>query len=326
MKATSLPFFATVSLFVLFLCSASLLSADSVTKEAEENSSSPALSVSVSLSDGSTLKGEISPSVAIELDTLVGQISIPLSKISSLSVSTEAVPSTSGSSLIYHCTFDSIKSILNPEVGPAGRFIDGMFAIGKKGNALLVNPNTPAVEATFPKHFLGTEGCIEFWAKIEDNVIHFGDGGDPLFFSLFDERRNITLLQFAANNGVGRGGLCGAIASWPFGTISRHAATMDYPSILGPGWTDWHHYALTWKASGFPDGSHVKVFLDGRALQVLGGVDDDKVPSRLADMGNHDYTFGIPWNSARVDSRSSHRRFRIDELKIWRIAKTEFAL
>ncbi len=135
----------------------------------------------------------------------------------------------------------------------------------------------------------------------------------------------MTLLQFAANNGFARGGLGGAIASWPFGTVAHWSGVMPYEGVLGPDWADWHHYAMSWKAEGFGDGSFVKVFVDGKPRPVLGGVDDDKVPARLADLPNHDFLLGFPWGRSRVDNRSSKKPFLVDEFRIWKTAKTEFA-
>jgi hypothetical protein len=226
--------------------------------------------------------------------------------------------------LLYHCTFDDVSSVERPAAGPSGVFLGGSFVPGKQGNALRVEKDKAAFEAALPKGFLGPEGCIEYWAKIEGDDPRYVDGGDPLFFSLFDERGAVTLLQFAANNGFARGGLGGAIASWPFGTVAHWSGVMPYEDVLGPDWAGWHHYAMSWKAEGFGDGSFVKVFVDGKPQSVLGGVDDDKVPARLADLPNHDFLLGFPWGRTRVDNRNNRRPFLIDEFKIWNEAKTDF--
>ncbi|MBQ3809444.1 MAG: hypothetical protein II839_01335 [Kiritimatiellae bacterium] len=281
----------------------------------------------VTLSDGSVLKGSLPADATIKLDTLLGPVRIPLSQVSSLAIATEETHSslvTRHSSLLYHCTFDSAAAIEKPLAGPSGTFLGGSFVPGKKGNALRVEKDAAAFEAALPKGFLGPEGCIEFWAKIESDDPRYVDGGDPLFFSLFDERGAVTLLQFAANNGFARGGLGGAIASWPFGTVAHWSGVMPYEDVLGPDWAGWHHYAMSWKAKGFGDGSFVKVFVDGKPQPVLGGVDDDKVPARLADLPNHDFLLGFPWGRTRVDNRNNRRPFLIDEFRIWNEAKTDF--
>ena len=260
------------------------------------------------------------------LDTLLGRVKLPLSKVRSITFN-PSTPSTSStvSTLLYHCTFDSPQSIAHPAAGPAGRFLGGSFVPGKAGRALRVEKDAASFEAAVPKGFLGPEGCVEFWAKIEGDDPRYVDGGDPLFFSLFDERGAVTLLSFAANNGFARGGLAGAIASWPFGTIPHFAWSMDYAKVLGPDWAGWHHYAMSWKAKGFGDGSFVKVFVDGKPQPVLGGVDDDKVPARLADLPNHAFLLGFPWDRSPGDNRRSKKPFLIDEFKIWKTAKTDFA-
>ncbi len=231
------------------------------------------------------------------------------------------------SDLLYYCTFDSPASIEHPAAGPAGRFLGGEFHQGKVGKALWVAADTPAFETRFPRGFLGSEGTIEFWARIGGDNPSYVDGGDPLLISLYDERGTITLLQFAANEGHGHGGLGGAMAGWPFATISYSSMSMDYASVIGSSWAGWHHYAMTWKASGFGDGSYVKVFVDGTPKQIFGGIDDNTVPSRLADFGNHSYLLGAPWHSAQTfDRRRNRRPFLIDEFKIWSAPKTQFSL
>ncbi len=281
----------------------------------------------VSFTNGDTLTATLSPRHdRFVLDTLLGRVRIPLRAVSSISfVPPHSAFSIQHSALLYHCTFDSASSIEHPAAGPSGRFLGGSFVSGKFGRALRVEADTPAFESKLPKGFLGPEGCLEFWAKIEGDDLRYVDGGDPLFVSLYDERRSITLLQFAANNGFARGGLGGAMAGWPFGTIPHSGWSMEYRKILGDNWADWHHYAMSWKADGFGDGSFVKVFVDGNPQPVLGGVDDEKVPARLADYGNHAYDLGIPWHASSTDRRRSMKPFLVDDLKIWSVAKTDFA-
>ena len=287
----------------------------------------PAAAARVAFRNGDLVSAVLAPKHdRLVLDTLLGPVPIPIRAVSSISfVPPHSAFSTQHSALLYHCTFDNPSAISSPAAGPAGRLLGGSFVPGKVGNALRVEKDAPAFESVLPTGFLGPEGCIEFWAKIEGDDPRYVDGGDPLFFSLFDERGAVTLLQFAANNGFARGGLGGAVMSWPFGTIPHWSGSMPYEGVLGPDWAGWHHYAMSWKAEGFGDGSFVKVFVDGRPQPVLGGVDDDKVPARLADFPNHDHLLGLPWGRSRVDNRRSKKPFLIDEFKIWKTAKTEFA-
>lgn len=281
----------------------------------------------VSFRNGDILSVDIPSDAVLRQATLLGPVKTPLSKVSSVTFAPAPGDCTSGfghCALVYHCTFDSPQSIAHPAAGPSGRFLGGSFVPGKKGKALRVEKDAAAFETALPKGFLGPEGCIEFWAKIEGDDPRYVDGGDPLFFSLFDERGAVTLLQFAANNGFARGGLGGAIASWPFGTVAHWSGVMPYEGVLGPDWAGWHHYAMSWKAEGFGDGSFVKVFVDGKPQPVLGGVDDDKVPARLADLPNHAFLLGSPWDRSHGVNRRSKKPFLIDEFKIWGAPKTEF--
>ena len=265
----------------------------------------------------------------LPFDTVIGRVFLPLPAVSRLALDAPSPNSslvTRHSSLLYHCPFASPSAIARPAAGPAGKFLSGSFVPGKNGRALRVEADTPAFESMLPKGFLGPEGTIEFWAKIEGDDSRYVDGGDPLFVSLYDERGAITLLQFAANNGFARGGLGGAFVSWPFGSVPHYSWSMEYRKVLGENWADWHHYAMSWKAGGFGDGSFAKVFVDGRPQPVLGGVDDDKLPARLADYANHAHELGIPWHTARAaDRRRSKKPFLVDDLRIWSVAKTDFA-
>ena len=285
-------------------------------------------SARISFHNGDRLTARIAEDVDnLGVETLLGTLSVPLSSISAFFIAPDVSRGTGHASLLYCCTFDSPTAIEHPAAGPTGRFLGGEFVPGKVGKALKVNINSTAYDVQLPKGLLGSEGTIEFWAKIPGGNARYVDGGDPLFLSLHDERGSITFLQFAANNGFARGGLGGAVRSWPFGTISHYSWSMDYAEVLGGEWSGWHHYAMSWKSDGFGDGSFVKVFVDGRMQPVFGGVDDDKLPARLADFGNHSHQLGSPWHSAHSnENRTSKRSFLMDELKIWKIAKTEFSI
>ena len=241
------------------------------------------------------------------------------------SVSTTNHRTTQPPKLLYHCTFDSAEAVEKSAAGPVGKFLGGEFVPGKTGNALRIEVDKPGFDAQFSKGTLGPEGTIEFWAKIEGDDPHFFDGGDPLFFSMYNEIGSVTLLQFAQNNGFGRGGLGGAMAGWPFGTADHTGSTADYSEFLGANWADWHHYAMSWKADGFADGSFVKVFVDGKSKSLFGGVNDDKVSGALSDYGNHNYSLGSPWSPTwGPRGRCNKKSFLIDEFKIWSAPTTVF--
>ena len=274
----------------------------------------------VTLADGSSIKGTL-PAQTLTLDTLLGPLSIPLSSLSSLTV--ETAPTGPTDRPLYHCTFDSPESIVHPAAGPGGVFFGGEFVPGKVGNALRVEAERCAFETLLPAGFLGPEGRLEFWAKIESGEPRYTDGGDPIFFSLFRDDGRVTLLQFAANNGFARGGAGGAMCGWPFGTEPHWGMSQSYAKTIGESWADWHHYELAWKADGFADGSHVSLSIDGARRTIYGGVDDDKLPARLAELSHDRHTLGAPWPSRRGDNRRSNRPFLIDELKIWKTARSE---
>ena len=294
-----------------------------------------ASSASVTLADGSVLKGTLSPDASIEMETIVGRVTIPFERISSISVEPRTASAGSlASTLLYHCTFDSIVAIAHPAVGPAGDYLGGEFVPGKKGNALRVFSDVPAAQTSFNSGDFGTSGTIEFWAKMDGAMMQpmYGDGGNPRFFCLWlqqdmnnpEANPRSSYLQWSGNDGLGRSGLC-AMIQGTTATTEDGVGFRRYPAFLGNS-AAWHHYAVVWDAAGVAGSSSVvEIYFDGERLPTSGH-------NNLA-MGRNFNRFltssvllGFPQRKHETEPAARHVPFLIDEFKIWRIAKTSFDL
>ena len=229
--------------------------------------------------------------------------------------------------LVFYCTFDNEAAVTKPAVGPKGNFLSGTFQEGKVGQALLAT--VAANNATFelPPNFLGTAGCIEFWAKIRNPSDHIGRGGDPRLFTITKEgtRETYFTLDIVSNNGSGDSGF----STW---TILGHMVNfhglrrLHYQDLFpGSDCRDWHHYAIVWDENGIaniPDNPRKALFVDGKLIpnvQVHNmSVDNARrvvaTPMRLSF--THDPSKG--------PSFCTKSPFLIDEFKIWDYAKTTF--
>ncbi len=152
------------------------------------------ISVSVSLSDGSIVKGTVPAGTTMEISTVFGIVRVPLEKVADMEVKNILERTTqkklSTSQLIYWNTFDSEEEARHPQVGPEGKLLSGSLVLGKSGKALSVTPGTIAYEAFFPAGTLWQEGCLEFWAKILSDEVTYGNGGSPQFFSPHRSRKH----------------------------------------------------------------------------------------------------------------------------------------
>ncbi len=265
---------------------------------------------------------------ALSVSTVLGNLSISLSNIRRVAFSATPVGSADG--LVYYCTFDSPESILNPAVGPAGKFLSGRFVDGKAGGALAVAPYTCAAHAPIPAGFFGPKGCIEFWGRIDDTpssrVI---PKGCPCFFDCRKPNEVWKLsVMWNDNNGGGGGGLCGVVQHYP-ATTDYAGSSIPYEKYLGYRTEEWHHYALVWNIDGISslgirDGLPVRVavFLDGKAVGLKTNV---RSPSwGLGCFETTDMILGFPMASGQESFNGVP--YSIDEFKIWNFDKVEFDL
>ena len=263
---------------------------------------------------------------ALSVATVLGDLSISLSNIRRVAFS--ATPGGSADGLIYYCTFDSPESILNPAVGPAGKFLSGRFVDGKAGSARAVAPYTCAAHTAIPAGFFGPRGCIEFWGRIDDTPSNrVVPMGCPCFFDCRKPKEVWKLsVMWNDNNGGGGGGLCGVVQHYP-ATTDHYGSSIPYEKYLGYRTEDWHHYALVWNVDGIASLGvqnglpvRVAVFLDGKAVGLKTNVRD---PSwGLGCFETTDMILGFP--TAPGQESFNGVPYSIDEFKVWNYDKVEF--
>ena len=233
--------------------------------------------------------------------------------------------------LVFHCTFDDQTSISNPAVGPAGKFVQGKFVAGKKGNALRLEPYTPSAAFAFPPNFFTQAGCIEMWFKIMNSKAQVGSGGDPRLFTINQKSspdNTFFMVDFVNNDGGGDSG----VSTW---TILGNTASikglrwnLTYPQLFPTSdYKDWHHIAVVWDDKGIQglgEPRTVATFIDGKIIPCakLGKRSPKGIEQLIADASLLSFTY----DPDRKTERNTKSPFLIDEFKIWNYAKTEFNL
>ena len=113
------------------------------------------------------------------IKSILGELNIPRTNFRSLAFSVrKCAQNGAEDGLIFYCTFDDETSITSPVVGPIGECFAPSFQDGKSGNALLCPAYVSCASFLFPENFLGTAGCIEFWAMLKKTHSSVGWGGD----------------------------------------------------------------------------------------------------------------------------------------------------
>lgn len=252
------------------------------------------------------------------LYSLLGDLAIPRANFRSIAFSKCGGAGNSADGLIFHCTFDDIKALESPEVGPAVKLQLGNIVSnkGKNKGALFVNPGVAGAEVSFPKGYFGPEGCIEFWANMASGKTEFSTGGDPRFFILEPlSGTEVAHLEFASNNGCGNSGFGGHLFGFRAQTNVGFTYMMPYSAVFkGDDYNGWHHYAFVWTDTS------LSIFIDGKKVATNNGSINTKAFSEIETI------MSIPLNRTRGKSFNNKSAFYMDDLKIWNYAKTTFDL
>ena len=265
------------------------------------------------------------------IKSILGELNIPRTNFRSLAFSVrKCAQNGAEDGLIFYCTFDDETSITSPVVGPIGECFAPSFQDGKSGNALRCPAYVSCASFLFPENFLGTAGCIEFWAMLKKTHSSVGWGGDPRLFTLSRDYANSTFgtLDIVSNNGAGNSGF----ATWTI--LGNTASILGMPSGLTYGdiypdgnWQGWHHYAISWDSDGIPG-------LDANRTIAL-YIDGNLTPAVKTDYHNSEEVRSIvaaklrlsfSGNSKDKSEHNTKSAFLIDEFKIWNHAKTNFEL
>lgn len=229
--------------------------------------------------------------------------------------------------LVFYCTFDNEAAVSEPAVGPKGKFLGATFQEGKVGQAMLAT--VAANNATFelPPNFLGTAGCIEFWAKIRNPSDRIGSGGDPRLFTITqkDTKNTIFTIDIVSNNGAGNAGF----SAWTIlGNIAniRGCHSLKYKDLFpGSNCRDWHHYAIVWNEEGILElngNPRYALLIDGKLIPDIQGhyrPIEKAMPIIATPM-----LLSFTHDPSKGPSFCTKSPFLIDEFKIWDYAKTQF--
>lgn len=227
--------------------------------------------------------------------------------------------------LAYYSKLDSEDDIINPTVGQPGAVNGAKFVDGRVGNALYAPAGAEnTVTVPFPDG-LGSKGCIEFDAKIDDTGRDFRSGCDPFLFvfsrKATDPRELIHVMQmsFNANDGQGGSGLVFLgefnyqIITWP-----SQFGRGKYSAIIPEDTDGWHHYRLVWNFDGLKDmnGDIAAVYIDGK-LHKSGKLKKDRLDGYAKRYIHDPLTLSFSAGGRDVNGGGSKRAHLIDEFKVW---------
>lgn len=173
---------------------------------------------------------------------------------------------------------------------------------------------------------MASGGCVEFWAKIENEREYFPDGGDPRFFDLvFEGLKDPFVLQFVSNDGCGMSGLALYAGGRSFAS-SPNCGCSDYGTILGNAVREWHHYAVVWDEKGISGSldTYIAVFVDGKPIKMFGR--NTPAAARQLSTNLSTKAFGLHFSRHAFKSNAGNAKspYLIDEFKIWNFPKTDF--
>ena len=216
----------------------------------------------------------------------------------------------------------SSSEVQSSRIGPDGAFASGKFVAGVFGSAVELTYPANQYGVSFPFSVLpATNGCIEFWAKMEGLPSML-----PISYhspTLIRATPQVFELMYVYNDGNGNGGLCvrnrlGWVGTGGWGT------GWSYEQILGAGQKSaWHHYAVVWNGTGnipgvSDTGRKVVVYVDG-VLKTFSGINNSG-SSTIQNPTGEDLCLLGP-----TDSSLNGVRVTFDNFKIWNYTKTDFS-
>ena len=252
----------------------------------------------------------------LTIKSLLGDLKIPRENFRSITLSKKKKGnSASSDGLVFHCTFDDEGSITSPAKGPQGVVLSRDFVEGRFGKAIRVSKGGSAGFFSLPPETFGSEGCIEFWAKIDPSRDYFGDC-DPRMIFIKNPAGWFTV-EYSSNNGAGRGGFCVRCFGVNYikgGSCGMSRRYSDFISdIYG-----WHHYAFSWSKDT------LTVYIDGKKLEGMFRYEGEKIDGEC--LRKLPSVMVLPNSKINPYNTEPNSPFVMDELKIWDYAKEDFNL
>jgi hypothetical protein len=243
----------------------------------------------------------------------------------------------------------SAPEVTNSEVGPGGTLVGGSFVPGVFGQAWRAEPGDSTRYDTDPTELKGlsfpssvinaASGTIEFWARLEGYTGWVGDNGPGLVLTapvspVSAAPAGSHYIGFGSNDGAGNGGLVGAVGDANTTGTDVFWADQTFEGILGGDADGWHHYALSWDASGFatlgqPD-REVMLFVDGNLVSthweeaVLRSFGPPLVYGTGALTEPYGEQLVLAFNSGPANAWPEGSAVEFDNLKVWDLARTDF--
>ena len=236
----------------------------------------------------------------------------------------ESRPPTPLARLVYHNTLDSADAVVHPVIGATGTCGNATFVDGKVGSALYVPADSNVANLPLPNGLPVSRGCIEFWAKLQEGKTTFRDCGDPIFLRVICANDAVSsfTIEFNANDGGGRGGLCGGLPGL-YMTSEGFSYVKYFSNYFTEGnVSDWHHYALVWNVDGIATingNPRSALLVDGKSIAQTNG---DGAWDNEAFLTSVSQPFSMTFSKPGTSDGKSP--FTIDELKIWDSDKTTF--
>ena len=254
----------------------------------------------------------------IRLAVLFGEVVVGVEHIKRMVVFPGGIKIAEG--LLLWNRLDSADSVQNSVVGPAGTYNAGRFVEGRFGKAIELNMRE-SFGVTFPPTIIpGPEGCIEFWAKLNDFPNFVPNNINSALIICIGTTENHTLmLSFNSNDGHGNGGLCPRVGQRLAGTGSfgswSYAQTLRTETSYG-----WHHYAISWSDKGIKG-------LENSEQTVVAYIDGKLNTMSWKNLSSRQYAppetgrFGL----LRHHNEAASGTVTFDNIKIWNYAKTDFS-
>jgi len=268
---------------------------------------------SLDLRNGDKIKGALDVG-AVALTTLFGHVSVGIPLVRSIQVCQGGPPS---SSLVFWNKLGSEQEAFRSEVGPGLKAYEGggwpevsgvrEFVPGRHGNAVTLRgayQNQSRVHnlilGNVEKVLNAERGCIEAWYYQEVPPAAYSHGMYRIFDGPFGVGEN-TVAFFAVPESLTfavRFGAEGQTVSLPIAELPNRK---------------WVHVAGTWDRRGLGGSPEtVRLYVDGKPVASARGENWGSSMAGNADIGGS-------------NDQNCPGKFRLDNLKIWNCAKTDFS-
>lgn len=250
----------------------------------------------LTLDDGSTVKGEflsneingstifaeklsLSPSLVRDIKVVDtnGNAKIELANNDLFSIliidKSYAFKSKIGNFDIPVCSLKELKLSAPRENGANNDEI-----VFRENGPIIVEAHHTSKQYSIPAGTLGRKGRFEFTGTILTDNQTFGWDGSPTFFKLQIPGGGWSDLTITANNGMGKGGICGPILNPRAASKPHFSGRMSYEDVVGPDWQKPHHYILAYNEKGITGIENpiqdnpivIAIWLDGKIIAQAG--------------------------------------------------------